>query len=122
MWGAAGAVVLIAYGFVPTAQPILNFGRIYAGEAPPPAVLSAIVQQLLSCRHRALSYCCQYSDQSSLLVCGCTYCEFLWGLGAVQLLAVPVHVLRQHSESTEFGCSVRRLLHSSELCLGLGSG
>lgn len=32
LWGAAGAVVLIAYGFVPTAQPILNFGRIYAGE------------------------------------------------------------------------------------------
>ncbi|CAL5221999.1 g4287 [Coccomyxa viridis] len=29
-WGAAGGVVLIAYGFVPTAQPILNFGRIYA--------------------------------------------------------------------------------------------
>ena len=32
LWAAAGAVVLIAYGFVPTAQPILNFGRIYAGE------------------------------------------------------------------------------------------
>ena len=32
LWGAAGAVILIAYGFVPTAQPILNFGRIYAGE------------------------------------------------------------------------------------------
>ena len=33
VWGVAGGVILIAYGFVPTAQPILNFGRIYAGTA-----------------------------------------------------------------------------------------
>ncbi|CAK0786617.1 hypothetical protein CVIRNUC_009831 [Coccomyxa viridis] len=30
LWGAAGGAILVAYGFVPTAQPILNFGRIYA--------------------------------------------------------------------------------------------
>ena len=33
LWGAAGGAILVAYGFVPTAQPILDFGRIYAGEA-----------------------------------------------------------------------------------------
>ena len=31
-WGLLGCVVLVAYGFVPCAQPILLFGRIYAGK------------------------------------------------------------------------------------------
>ena len=49
LWGAAGGVVLIAYGFVPTAQPILNFGRIYAGVAQPPACGFLSCRRLLSC-------------------------------------------------------------------------
>ena len=30
-WGALGCLVLVTYGFVPTAQPVSVFGRIYAG-------------------------------------------------------------------------------------------
>lgn len=59
-WGAAGGVVLIAYGFVPTAQPILNFGRIYAGKAPPSAphvrTLRIRVPGRHWCEHQ--SHCC----------------------------------------------------------------
>ncbi|CAL8465515.1 g5051 [Coccomyxa elongata] len=29
-WGIAGSLVLVGYGFLPTAQPTSNFGRIYA--------------------------------------------------------------------------------------------
>jgi drug/metabolite transporter superfamily protein YnfA len=29
-WAAAGSAVLVAYGFVPTLQPLDNFGRLYA--------------------------------------------------------------------------------------------
>lgn len=32
-WGAIGCLVLVTYGFVPTAQPVSVFGRIYAGAA-----------------------------------------------------------------------------------------
>ena len=32
-WGALGCLVLVTYGFVPTAQPVSVFGRIYAGKA-----------------------------------------------------------------------------------------
>ena len=56
LWGAAGGAILVAYGFVPTAQPILNFGRIYAGAAFPqhslaPARCCCSVQMMsaLSC-------------------------------------------------------------------------
>ena len=29
-WGIIGSVVLIIYGFIPTLQPISNFGRVFA--------------------------------------------------------------------------------------------
>lgn len=29
-WAVLGALVLVAYGFVPTAQPVDNFGRVFA--------------------------------------------------------------------------------------------
>jgi len=29
-WAAAGALILIAYGFIPTLQPLEDFGRLYA--------------------------------------------------------------------------------------------
>ena len=35
-WGVAGSLVLVGYGFLPTAQPTSNFGRIYAGAPAPP--------------------------------------------------------------------------------------
>ena len=31
-WGLLGCMVLVTYGFVPCAQPISLFGRIYAGK------------------------------------------------------------------------------------------
>ena len=50
LWGAAGGAILVAYGFVPTAQPILNFGRIYAGEAfNTPAIQPAAVDLFCCC-------------------------------------------------------------------------
>lgn len=30
-WAVLGGLVLVGYGFLPTAQPTSNFGRIYAG-------------------------------------------------------------------------------------------
>lgn len=29
-WGIVGSVILIIYGFIPTLQPISNFGRVFA--------------------------------------------------------------------------------------------
>lgn len=29
-WAAAGGVVLVTYGFIPTLQPLTDFGRLYA--------------------------------------------------------------------------------------------
>ena len=29
-WGIIGSVILIIYGFIPTLQPISNFGRVFA--------------------------------------------------------------------------------------------
>ena len=29
-WAVIGSVVLVAYGFIPCAQPMDNFGRVYA--------------------------------------------------------------------------------------------
>lgn len=47
-WGIAGSLVLVGYGFLPTAQPTSNFGRIYAGAPEPHTALTTLGSQVTS--------------------------------------------------------------------------
>ena len=64
-WALLGSIVLVAYGFIPTLQPLSDFGRLYAVYGAPQWALLTVIRP---CHALLTRFCakCEWQEEYSL--------------------------------------------------------